>query len=57
MIPPSCSTILSSLDYRWREGVARRLVQEAKPGRSLYLHDVVFLLLLKQLPRAGRGQR
>jgi AAA domain, putative AbiEii toxin, Type IV TA system len=41
---------VSSLDYRWREGVARRLVEEAKTRQVIvFTHDVVFLLLLKQL--------
>jgi len=40
---------VSSLDYRWREGVARRLVQEAKTRQVIvFTHDVVFLLFLKQ---------
>ncbi|MBU2601351.1 MAG: AAA family ATPase [Actinobacteria bacterium] len=40
---------VSSLDYRWREGVARRLVQEAKTRQvAVFTHDIVFLLLLKQ---------
>lgn len=40
---------VSSLDYQWRQGVARRLVQEAKIRQViLFTHDVVFLLLLKQ---------
>ncbi len=40
---------VSSLDYRWREGVARRLVQEAKTRQVIvFTHDVVFLLQLKQ---------
>ena len=40
---------VSSLDYRWREGVARRLVQEARIRQvNVFTHDVVFLLLLKQ---------
>jgi hypothetical protein len=40
---------VSSLDYRFREGVARRLVQEAKVRQVIvFTHDVVFLLLLKQ---------
>ncbi len=40
---------VSSLDYQWREGVARRLVQEAKKRQVIvFTHDVVFLLLLKQ---------
>jgi energy-coupling factor transporter ATP-binding protein EcfA2 len=40
---------VSSLDYRWRDGVARRLVQEAKRRQVIvFTHDVVFLLLLKQ---------
>lgn len=40
---------VSSLDYRWREGVARRLAGEAKRRQVIvFTHDVVFLLLLKQ---------
>jgi energy-coupling factor transporter ATP-binding protein EcfA2 len=40
---------VSSLDYKWRDGVARRLVQEAKSRQVIvFTHDVVFLLLLKQ---------
>lgn len=40
---------VSSLDYRWRDGVARRLVQEAKTRQVIvFTHDVVFLMLLKQ---------
>jgi len=40
---------VSSLDYQWRQGVARRLVQEAKRRQVIvFTHDVVFLLLLKQ---------
>ncbi len=40
---------VSSLDYRWREGVARRLVEEAKKRQVIvFTHDIVFLLLLKQ---------
>lgn len=40
---------VSSLDYRWREGVARRLVQETGTRQVIvFTHDVVFLLLLKQ---------
>ncbi len=40
---------VSSLDYRWREGVARRLAEEAKTRQVIvFTHDVVFLLLLKQ---------
>jgi len=41
---------VSSLDYQWRQAVARRLVQEAKRRQVIvFTHDVVFLLLLKQL--------
>lgn len=41
---------VSSLDYKWREGVARRLVQEAKIRQVIvFTHDVAFLLLLKQI--------
>lgn len=40
---------VSSLDYKWREGVARRLVLEAKTRQVIvFTHDDVFLLLLKQ---------
>lgn len=40
---------VSSLDYKWREGVARRLVLESKQRQVIvFTHDVVFLLLLKQ---------
>jgi energy-coupling factor transporter ATP-binding protein EcfA2 len=40
---------VSSLDYKWREGVARRLVQETEKRQVIvFTHDVVFLLLLKQ---------
>jgi len=40
---------VSSLDYKYREGVARRLVQESKTRQVIvFTHDVVFLLALKQ---------
>jgi energy-coupling factor transporter ATP-binding protein EcfA2 len=40
---------VSSLDYKWREGVAQRLVQEAKTRQVVvFTHDVVFLLRLRQ---------
>jgi hypothetical protein len=40
---------VSSLDYKWRENVARRLVQESKTRQVIvFTHDVVFLLFLKQ---------
>jgi len=40
---------VSSLDYKWREGVAQRLVMEAKTRQVIvFTHDIVFLLLLKQ---------
>jgi len=46
------STILfddpvSSLDYKWRSGVAQRLVTEANTRQVIvFTHDIVFLLLL-----------
>ena len=41
---------VSSLDYKWRDGVARRLVEEAKTRQVIvFTHDVVFLLRLKEL--------
>lgn len=40
---------VSSLDYQWRQAVARRLVQESKTRQVIvFTHDVVFLLLLRQ---------
>ena len=40
---------VSSLDYKWRESVAKRLVVEAQKRQVIvFTHDVVFLLLLKQ---------
>ena len=40
---------VSSLDYKWREGVARRLVEEANTRQVIvFTHDVMFLLLLNQ---------
>ena len=40
---------VSSLDYKWREGVARRLVEEAEKRQVIvFTHDIVFLLLLKE---------
>jgi energy-coupling factor transporter ATP-binding protein EcfA2 len=40
---------ISSLDFKWRESVARRLVREARNRQVIvFTHDVVFLLLLKQ---------
>jgi energy-coupling factor transporter ATP-binding protein EcfA2 len=40
---------VSSLDYKFREAVARRLVKEAKTRQVIvFTHDVVFLLFLKQ---------
>ena len=43
---------VSSLDYRWREAVAQRLVMEAKTRQVIvFTHDIVFLLLLKQFSK------
>jgi recombinational DNA repair ATPase RecF len=40
---------VSSLDYKWREAVARRLIDESKQRQVIvFTHDIVFLLLLKQ---------
>lgn len=40
---------VSSLDYRYREAVARRLVVESNARQVIvFTHDVVFLLFLKQ---------
>jgi hypothetical protein len=40
---------VSSLDYKFRGAVARRLVQESKTRQVIvFTHDIVFLLLLKQ---------
>jgi hypothetical protein len=49
---------VSSLDYKWRDGVAQRLVEEAKVRQVIvFTHDVVFLHLLKQFSeQQGVGQ-
>lgn len=40
---------MSSLDFRWRHTVARRLVEESKKRQVIvFTHDVVFLLSLRQ---------
>ncbi len=40
---------VSSLDFQWRNGVARRLVQESKTRQVIvFTHDIVFLLSLRQ---------
>ena len=40
---------VSSFDYKWRESVAQRLVEEAKKRQVIvFTHDIVFLLLLRQ---------
>lgn len=40
---------VSSLDFQWRNAVARRLVEESKRRQVIvFTHDVVFLLALKQ---------
>lgn len=49
---------VSSLDYKWREGLARRLVHEAKTRQVIvFTHDVVFLLLLKQFAQEERVEQ
>jgi ABC-type lipoprotein export system ATPase subunit len=45
---------VSSLDYQWRNAVARRLVEESKRRQVIvFTHDVVFLLALKQFSEQG----
>ncbi|RRN55508.1 hypothetical protein EIM48_10280 [Pseudoxanthomonas sp. SGNA-20] len=40
---------MSSLDFRWRNAVARRLVEESRKRQVIvFTHDVVFLLSLRQ---------
>src|SRR5262249_9875324 len=40
---------VSSLDFQWRNAVARRLVQESKKRQVIvFTHDVVFLLAFRQ---------
>jgi hypothetical protein len=49
---------VSSLDYRFREAVARRLVQEAKARQVIvFTHDVVFLLALKKFAADERVEQ
>ena len=46
---------VSSLDYKWRDSVAQRLVEEAKNRQVMvFTHDVVFLLQLKQHAKQQR---
>ncbi len=46
---------VSSLDYKWRREVARRLVEEAGTRQVIvFTHDVGFLLALKQLATEKR---
>ena len=41
---------VSSLDYKWRDAVARRLVEEAHVRQVIvFTHDIVFLLALKSI--------
>ena len=43
---------VSSLDYKWREAVAQRLVMEAKTRQVIvFTHDIVFLLHLRQFSK------
>lgn len=40
---------VSSFDYKWRDSVARRLVEEARKRQVIvFTHDIVFLLTLQQ---------
>ena len=43
---------VSSLDFHWRENVARRLAQEAKERQVIvFTHDIFFLLRLKKFAK------
>ena len=43
---------VSSLDFAWRNNVARRLVQDSKKRQVIvFTHDVVFRLALKHMPK------
>jgi energy-coupling factor transporter ATP-binding protein EcfA2 len=45
---------VSSLDFEWRNNVAKRLVEESKHRQVIvFTHDVVFLLALKQYAEEG----
>jgi energy-coupling factor transporter ATP-binding protein EcfA2 len=45
---------VSSLDFRWRESVAQRLVSESRTRQVIvFTHDVVFLLALKRYAEQG----
>jgi energy-coupling factor transporter ATP-binding protein EcfA2 len=49
---------VSSLDYKWRENVAARIVTEAKTRQVIvFTHDIVFLLLLRQCAEEQGVQR
>jgi energy-coupling factor transporter ATP-binding protein EcfA2 len=48
---------VSSLDYRWREKIAERLVTEAKRRQVIvFTHDIVFLLRLIEKAEEGKVQ-
>ena len=47
---------VSSLDFQWRNAVARRLVEESKRRQVIvFTHDVVFLLALKQFSEQSQS--
>lgn len=49
---------VSSLDFQWRNAVARRLVEESKRRQVIvFTHDVVFLLALKQAAEQNNIQQ
>jgi ABC-type dipeptide/oligopeptide/nickel transport system ATPase subunit len=48
---------VSSLDFQWRNAVARRLVEESKRRQVIvFTHDVVFLFALKKFAEDGHIQ-
>ena len=48
---------VSSLDFEWRNSVARRLVEESQRRQVIvFTHDVVFLLSLKQYAEESNTQ-
>lgn len=48
---------VSSLDFQWRNAVAKRLVEESKRRQVIvFTHDVVFLLALKQFAEHANVQ-
>ena len=49
---------VSSLDYKWRRSVAKRLVEEAKTRQVIvFTHDIAFMLIMRQWAEDNKVDR